>query len=79
MAVHAEYRGGGRAAALLAHLETRARRQGIASIFALTTAAPHWFVEHGFAKTAPDALPVARRELYNYQRNSLVLQKTIPA
>jgi amino-acid N-acetyltransferase len=79
VAVHPDYRGGGRAAALLAHLEARARRQGIASIYALTTAAPHWFIEHGFAKTAPDALPVARRELYNYQRNSLVLQKMITA
>ena len=79
VAVHQDYRGGGRAAALLAHLEARARRQGIASIYALTTAAPHWFIEHGFARVATDALPVARRELYNYQRNSLVLQKAIPA
>ncbi|MGB0211600.1 amino-acid N-acetyltransferase [Algiphilus sp.] len=77
VAVHPDYRGGKRAESLLGHLEMRARRQGIAEIFALTTHTPHWFIEHGFRKTTRDELPVARRDLYNYQRNSLVLVKTL--
>lgn len=77
VAVHYDYRARGRAAALLAYAETRARRDGIERIFALTTHTPHWFIEHGFSRASLDDLPVSRRELYNYQRNSLVLVKEL--
>ncbi|WP_420428505.1 amino-acid N-acetyltransferase [Algiphilus sp.] len=79
VAVHADYRGAGRAEALLRQAEGRARRAGITELFALTTHTPHWFIEHGFTRSSPDALPVTRRELYNYQRNSLVLNKRLSA
>src|SRR5699024_4035304 len=48
VAVHPDYRNGTRASHLLAAAEKRARRSGLTRLFALTTKAPHWFVEHGF-------------------------------
>ena len=77
VAVHPDYRGNGRAATLLARLEADARKQGLRKLFSLTTAAPHWFVERGFAQGKIEDLPVQRQRLYNYQRNSLVLVKSL--
>ena len=77
VAVLPEYRAQGRAEALLAQVEKRARRMGLNRLFALTTQAPHWFVERGFAQAGLDDLPLARRQLYNYQRNSMVLIKQL--
>src|SRR5699024_717953 len=77
VAVHADYRNGNRAAHLLAEVEKRARRSGIKQLFALTTTAPHWFVEHGFEASVPNHLPVAKQALYNYQRNSAVFVKAL--
>ena len=77
IAVHPDYRNSGRAGALLARIEVEARRLGVARLFTLTTHTPHWFIEHGFEHAGLEALPVQRRDLYNYQRNSLVLTKTL--
>lgn len=77
VAVHPAYRGGNRAALLLAEIEKRARAGGLTHLFVLTTKAPHWFVEHGFEAASLHALPLARRALYNYQRNSTVLIKPL--
>lgn len=77
VAVHPDYRGQDRAERLLVEVERRARAAGLARIFVLTTKTPHWFVEHGFAPADLDALPLAKRALYNYQRNSAVLIKTL--
>jgi amino-acid N-acetyltransferase len=77
VAVHPDYRGAGRAAALLAAAEEQARGLGLARIFVLTTHTPHWFVEHGFEPGGPEDLPDQRQSLYNYQRNSLVLVKKL--
>lgn len=77
IAVHPDYRRAGRAARMLAEAEARARQLGIRCLYTLTTHTPHWFIEHGFERVDPEALPVARRALYNYQRNSLVLRKQI--
>lgn len=77
IAVHPEYRRAGRAEALLKRIETDARRQGIKQLFTLTTHTPHWFVERGFEHATVDDLPMRRRDLYNYQRNSLVLIKSL--
>ncbi|MGN8157666.1 amino-acid N-acetyltransferase [Salinisphaera sp. RV14] len=77
VAVHPAYRGGNRAAILLAEVEKRARAAGLTQLFVLTTRAPHWFVEHGFAPSSIDALPLAKRAMYNYQRNSAVLIKPL--
>ena len=77
IAVHADYRGGQFGDVLLDALERRARAAGLQSVFVLTTQATQWFNERGFCTGTIDNLPVAKRELYNYQRNSAVLIKTL--
>jgi amino-acid N-acetyltransferase len=75
IAVHPEYRCNGFGDALLAALEQRAEERGLSRVFALTTHTAHWFQEKGYSKVGLDDLPVERRELYNYRRNSIVLSK----
>ncbi|MCB1747558.1 MAG: amino-acid N-acetyltransferase [Gammaproteobacteria bacterium] len=75
IAVHPDYRGGQFGDLLLEELERRARETGLVTVFVLTTQAAQWFCERGYAVGALDDLPVARRELYNYQRNSASLFK----
>ena len=77
VAVHPEYRRGGRAETLVEHLQAEARRLGIGQIFVLTTRTAHWFQERGFQAGDIEALPVDRRELYNYQRNSKIFVKRL--
>ena len=77
IAVHPEYQRSGFGGLLLAALEQRARAAGLESVFVLTTQTSHWFQEHGFEKRGIDDLPVARQALYNYQRRSVVLVKTL--
>jgi len=52
---------------------------GISQLFVLTTRTAHWFLERGFQAADPEALPMARRELYNYQRQSKVFIKALNA
>ena len=77
VAVHPEYRRSGRAAALLARAEETAIKLGVRRLFSLTTHTPHWFVEHGFKPGRIEDLPVQRQQMYNWQRNSAVLIKSI--
>ena len=62
---------------LLEAAEQAAASAGVRRLFALTTQAVDWFREHGFVKTTVDALPVDRKALYNYRRNSHVLVKEL--
>lgn len=62
---------------LLRSLETDAARRGIRTLFVLTTVTDHWFLEHGFEASSPEALPETRQKLYNLQRNSKVLRKDL--
>ncbi|MEW6353253.1 MAG: amino-acid N-acetyltransferase [Pseudomonadota bacterium] len=77
LAVHPDYRGAGRGAALLQHIERLARQNGVQRLFVLTTHTAHWFVERGFAAAKTADLPVARQALYNYRRNSKVFVKRL--
>jgi amino-acid N-acetyltransferase len=77
LAVHPEYRAGGRGDRLLAHLEGVARALGIGRLFVLTTQTAHWFRERGFEPALLDALPMQRQALYNLRRNSQVFIKTL--
>lgn len=77
LAVHADYRRGGRGDRLLKHVEGLARAQGIGRLFVLTTQTAHWFRERGFEPAATDALPMAKQALYNYRRNSQVYIKAL--
>jgi amino-acid N-acetyltransferase len=62
---------------LLKRIETRARAQGLQSIFVLTTRTMHWFVKRGFVQVNPDWLPEARKRKYNWDRRSQVLVKKL--
>ncbi|MBF8268464.1 MAG: N-acetylglutamate synthase [Gammaproteobacteria bacterium] len=77
LAVHPEYNNEGRGEQLLSFMENAAARKKLKSIFALTTHAEHWFLERGFANAALENLPVERKALYNFQRNSKVLIKKL--
>lgn len=66
-------RRGGYGARMLAHIRVAARDQGIEKLFVLTTQAVHWFIEQGFRQVDIEALPAAKRALYNEQRASKVL------
>lgn len=77
VAIHPEYRDHGRGDALLEYMEQRTLTQRMTRLFVLTTQTAHWFRERGFEPSPVDSLPMARRELYNYQRNSKVFVKTV--
>ena len=62
---------------LLAAAEDAASKLDISRLFALTTTAADWFVEHGFAIKTVAELPANRQGLYNYRRNSQVLLKEL--
>ncbi|KGD62481.1 N-acetylglutamate synthase [Alcanivorax jadensis T9] len=76
VAVHPGYRKGERGAQLLGYLERRAKEQGLTSLFVLTTLTAHWFQQQGFELAGVEALPGARKSLYNWQRNSKVFVKS---
>lgn len=77
LAVHPDYRDGGRGEQLLKHVEREARRLHIKQLFVLTTRTAHWFVERGFAPAEVEMLPMQKKALYNWQRRSKVFIKTL--
>ena len=63
---------------LVQPIETQARALKLKRLFVLTTRATHWFIERGFAESAVDEpLPKEKKDLYNYQRSSKVLVKSL--
>lgn len=77
LAVHKNYQEHGRGDDLLQHIEWQTRKKHMKKLFTLTTQTMHWFVEHGFAECAADELPIEKQSLYNFQRNSKILCKTL--
>ena len=77
LAVNPFYRDGGRGERLLAHAESKARSQGLKSLFVLSTRTTHWFLERGFVETDPSWLPGEKAALYNYDRRSKVFVKEL--
>jgi amino-acid N-acetyltransferase len=77
LAIHPEYRGGGRGERLMKHVEREARRLKLKQLFVLTTRTAHWFVERGFAPAEVDVLPMGKKALYNWQRRSKVFIKAL--
>ena len=77
LAIHPDYRSQGRGDVLLSHLEDQARRLGLEKMFVLTTRTAHWFRERGFVGGELRDLPLKRRLLYNYQRNSKIFYKDL--
>ena len=81
IAVHEEFRRekrfpniGGR---LLSASEELARNQGIKTLFVLTTQARDWFIRKGFMDASIEDLPAKKKELYNWQRQSKILSKSL--
>jgi amino-acid N-acetyltransferase len=62
---------------LLKRIESRARAQGLHSIFVLTTRTMHWFLKRGFVQVNAEWLPEARKRKYNWDRKSQVLVKKL--
>jgi amino-acid N-acetyltransferase len=62
---------------LLKRIEARAKAAGLKKLFVLTTRAEHWFLKRGFIRASVDDLPAERKELYNWERKSMVLIKNI--
>ena len=77
VAVHPDYRDFGAGEQLLKWIEDRAKKQRVKRLFVLTTRAAHWFIEHGFVEADLASLPKQKQALYNYQRRSKVLIKSI--
>ena len=73
LALLPEYRGQGRGGELLAWCRKEASRQGLSSLFVLTTQSSRWFIERGFRPGTPDDLPPVRRALYDSARKSQIL------
>jgi amino-acid N-acetyltransferase len=62
---------------LLKRIEARAKATGLKKLFVLTTRTEHWFLKRGFVRASVDDLPAERKELYNWERKSMVLIKNI--
>ena len=77
LTVHADYREYGDGERLMKRIENRARAAGLSKLFVLTTRTGHWFLKRGFAPGSVDDLPMERQKLYNWQRRSQVLVKSI--
>jgi len=77
LVVTPEFRRAGYGDDLRKHIEARAKKLKLKRLFVLTTRTAHWFIERGFAEAAVDALPSAKRELYNLQRRSKVFVKNL--
>lgn len=78
VAIHPDYRDGGRGRMLVEWLEARAGARGLERLFVLSTQTMHWFRECGYEPGDVDTLPDERRSLYNWQRNSKVFVKALP-
>ncbi len=77
LAVHKDYQQNGRGNELMQHIEWQARKQHMETMVTLTTQTMHWFIERGFIEVSVESLPVQKKNLYNYQRKSKVLSKTL--
>lgn len=77
LVTHPDYRNGGRAEALLSHLENLARKREVNVLYVLTTRTNHWFIEQGFQAATLDDLPATKRSNVNALRNSKVLIKKL--
>ncbi len=77
VATHPEYRKASRGDALVNEISKQATQLGLSKLFVLTTSSIHWFRERGFEPGDIDKLPVEKRALYNFQRNSKILIKDL--
>ena len=77
LAVDPDVQGSGDGERLLKRVEMRAKLEGINKLFVLTTRTEHWFLKRGFKRASVDDLPEERKQIYNWDRKSMVLTKEI--
>jgi len=77
LVIHPDYHNSGRGEQLYEILVQNAKKAKVKRIFVLTTHTTHWFLELGFKASKLDDLPVQRKNLYNYQRNSKILVRDV--
>lgn len=75
-AVHKDYQNNGRGETLFNAIQHQAKQLELENLFVLTTRTSQWFKERGFKQKDIKKLPVKRRLLYNYQRNSKMFIKS---
>ncbi|WP_392561310.1 amino-acid N-acetyltransferase [Orbus sturtevantii] len=73
VAIHPDYRNSARGDFLLDKLIEQSKKMRLDKLFVLTTRSIHWFREKGFIPAEVDSLPVKKKQLYNFQRNSKIL------
>ena len=71
------YRGQHKGDLLLDFIEYQAKKSSIKQLIVLTTQTTDWFRERGFNLGKIDDLPEEKKRLYNYQRNSKILLKSL--
>ncbi len=77
LTVHPQYQGYGDGERLMKRIEAKAKAAGIERLFVLTTRTAHFFIKRGFKPATVDDLPPTRQHMYNWQRRSQVLVKTL--
>jgi amino-acid N-acetyltransferase len=77
LTVQPQYQGYGDGERLMKRIEAKAKAAGIDRLFVLTTRTAHFFIKRGFKPASVDDLPPARQNMYNWQRRSQVLIKTL--
>lgn len=77
IAIDSSFQKNGYGDRLLNSMEAQAKKDGIKTLFVLTTVAAHWFLGKGFQTAELSDLPQKRQELYNFQRKSKVLLKRL--
>jgi amino-acid N-acetyltransferase len=75
--IHPDYHKQGMGEQLITTMEAKVTDAGLSKLFVLTTQAEHWFLRHGFTECDIDALPVKKKDMYNYQRKSKALMRNI--
>jgi amino-acid N-acetyltransferase len=77
LAVEKQNRDRGYGEAILNHMISVAKSQGMKKLLVLTTRTAHWFLERGFVESDVSALPAQKKTLYNFQRKSKVFVRKI--
>ncbi len=77
LVVHPSWQGTGDGERLLKKVEHDARKQGLKQLFVLTTQTSHFFLKRGFVVGDVDKLPIERKRLYDWNRKSQVMIKTL--
>ena len=77
LTTHQNYRNKNQGKKLLSYLEKKAKSSSLNLIFILTTQTADWFIDQVYNQGNIDDLPLEKKSLYNYQRNSKIFIKKL--